>query len=476
LTTQKRELEFGVAVGTAGDAKRAVNVTKNLVRLQPSRSPFVCKQAYPRLQNAAVTGHFGPKPAWDFKQSVFNQRAAFEEGRSHLDKGRGKGTRNAFHAAVMADVDDAKANILLARLCKNSQELMLATLSVLVENYPLLLSVFKAYAAHTDFAFAMNLTSFTEFVTDCEMVDNDHCFLAHFDNIFVAVNAVSDNTINPEYQDIAIRNNKHTLSRSEFLASILRIADLRYGADAPKPMPLDQALRELLRDNISKAQRLPGDQFRQNILYTKEVDEVLREHRERLRKRYDELSRKAVPDFITVPKKLKHRNLSLNEFKQFLMEANLVPEVVHERAAIECFTGALLLVEREYLKPHHMGSYHDFLEMVVRLAMVLHDSMDESKPQADERTDQISVEVDDLDDFAFLLDAFVLEVLDGRKSEALGSVDSDAESDVSRRSGGSSSSSSSSSSAGFGSPGAIGSSSPGRARPRDSNPAKLHGR
>ena len=110
MTTQKRELEFGVAVGTAGDAKRAVNVTKNLVRLQPSRSPFVCKQAYPRLQNAAVTGHFGPKPAWDFKQSVFNQRAAFEEGRSHLDKGRGKGTRNAFHAAVMADVDDAKAN------------------------------------------------------------------------------------------------------------------------------------------------------------------------------------------------------------------------------------------------------------------------------------------------------------------------------------------------------------------------------
>merc|ERR1711988_757345 len=99
--------------------------------------------------------------------------------------------------------------------------------------------------------------------------------------------------------------------------------------------------------------------------------------------------------------------------------------------------------------------------MVVRLAMVLHDSMDESKPQADERTDQISVEVDDLDDFAFLLDAFVLEVLDGRKSEALGSVDSDAESDVSRRSGGRSSSSSSSSSAGFGSPGAIGSSSPG---------------
>ena len=37
-----------------------------------------------------------------------------------------------------------------------------------------LLSVFKAYAAHTDGAFAMNLTSFTEFVTDCDMVDNDH--------------------------------------------------------------------------------------------------------------------------------------------------------------------------------------------------------------------------------------------------------------------------------------------------------------
>ena len=302
----------------------------------------------------------------------------------------------------------------------------------------------QAYAAHTDFAFVMNLTSFTEFVTDCEWSTTTiaRALRQHIRRW----NAVSDNTINPNTRTLRSETTSNAVAKR--VSGINNAhADL-YGADAPKPMPLDQALRELLRDNISKAQRLPGDQFRQNILYTKEVDEVLREHRERLRKRYDELSRKAVPDFITVPKKLKHRNLSLNEFKQFLMEANLVPEVVHERAAIECFTGALLLVEREYLKPHHMGSYHDFLEMVVRLAMVLHDSMDESKPQADERTDQISVEVDDLDDFAFLLDAFVLEVLDGRKSEALGSVDSDAESDVSRRSGGSTSSSSS---AGFGS-------------------------
>ena len=256
-------------------------------------------------------------------------------------------------------------------------------------------------------------------------------FLAHFDNIFVAVNAVSDNTIIPEYREIAIRNNKHTLSRSEFLACNLRIADLRYGSDAPQPVPLDQALRLLIRDNIApKAQRLPGDEFRESVLYTKEVDQVLREHRESLRKRFDEMSRKDARDFIRVPKKLKERKLSLSEFTKFLMDANLLPDVIHDRAATECFTGALLLVEREYLEPHHMGTRYDFLEMVVRLAMVVYDSMDETKGCADDRTDQISVRVDDLDDFALLLDAFVLEILDSKKNNALENlVNSDTDSD-----------------------------------------------
>ena len=171
---KNRELKMSGLVSPEIDSKPAVNVTKNLIRLQAAKASFVCKQAYPRMQNTAQKGRSGPNGPWDFKQSVFNQRAAFEEGRSHLDKGRSKGGRNAFHAAVMSDVEDAKANLLLARVCKNDEGVMLATLSVLVEYYSLLLSVFKAYAAHTDGAFAMNLTSFTEFVTDCDMVDNDH--------------------------------------------------------------------------------------------------------------------------------------------------------------------------------------------------------------------------------------------------------------------------------------------------------------
>ena len=391
------------------------NVTKNLMRLQPARFPFLCKEAYPRIRGVTLQ-HVVRKTKWDIKQSLFNQRAAYEEGRSHLNEGRSKGSRNLFHSAVMADVEESKANLLLARLCKNNEEMMLASLSVLVEHYPLIFSVFKAYAAHTDFSFAMNLTSFTEFVTDCELVDNDHCFLAHFDNIFVAVNAVSNNTINSEFSHIAIRNNKHTMSRSEFLASIVRIADLRYGAEAPVPLPLNEALCCLISKNIEpKAQRLPGDTFRRHVLYTEEVDRVLREHRDRLCKCYEEVTKKEN-GFVRVPKRLKERKLSLNEYTKFLTETNLLPEVIHERSATECFTGALLLVEREYLEPHRMGTMYDFFEMIVRLAMVLHDSMDENLLDMEERTYQISDRVEDLDDFASLLDAFVLEVLDGRSN------------------------------------------------------------
>ena len=63
----------------------------------------------------------------------------------------------------------------------------------------------------------MNLTSYTEFCMDCELIDNESCFLALYDNIFVATNASTDERGKRGYpagkHDVV--NNKRSMMRHD---------------------------------------------------------------------------------------------------------------------------------------------------------------------------------------------------------------------------------------------------------------------
>merc|ERR1719230_2019351 len=78
VNRKNREKCLNGRMSTSLNVHRA-NVTKNLMRLQPARFPFLCKEAYPRIRGATLQ-HVVRKTKWDIKQSLFNQRAAYEEG------------------------------------------------------------------------------------------------------------------------------------------------------------------------------------------------------------------------------------------------------------------------------------------------------------------------------------------------------------------------------------------------------------
>ena len=155
-----------------------------------------------------------------------------------------------------------------------------------------IVDAFDTYgAAGSGNPFAIQLNSYSDFLDDCAIEDQDSasCKGRDLDTIFILSNVEAD-----KKSEESKVNEDRALMRWEFVEAVVRIALAKYGYcgdhdrdDPAKTADPSEAIQRLIDINIiphlGPEAAVDSNEFRKNRLYNEEVDTVLKDHLKMLR-------------------------------------------------------------------------------------------------------------------------------------------------------------------------------------------------
>ena len=143
-----------------------------------------------------------------------------------------------------------------------------AVKKMLWNNFPKIKNVFLTCLVHSEYPI-VSWNDFTVFCNKCKITDNKSCNLATIDRIYIATN------VNQNAGAGGNSQGDKDLVRYEFLEIIVRLANAKY-KDSGVTFSTTEAVRKLLEDNIfPNMEESNAQDFRDNQLYTDEVNELL---------------------------------------------------------------------------------------------------------------------------------------------------------------------------------------------------------
>jgi hypothetical protein len=253
---------------------------------------------------------------------------------------------------------------------------------VMREFYGLILSVFYYYASATSDldVYSIGINEFNTFIIECELAvpDSTDCAKPHLEQIFIAVD--SGQKIKESF------NSKHALSRQEFLQVLVRIAAARYIKPRKRGLPplhsdLSLAIRELVTNviapRVDPAALQVSNDFRSQMVYIRETDEVLSAFMETLELLYAIYSdgKHDLKDVTADSKKL-----GIEEWLSLCDDLELIDDEFTLREARLCFLWSRMRVadESDAAQRRAMCNLRieDFYECLVRLATMKRPSSD----------------------------------------------------------------------------------------------------
>jgi len=245
---------------------------------------------------------------------------------------------------------------------------------VLHESYGKLLSIYYYYASATtdNDVYSIGPNEFNMFLVECELPvpGSTDCEKQHLEQIFIAVDAGQKNKER--------FNNKHALSRQEFLQVLIRIAVARYIKPRRRGVPplltdVSEAVHEMLTGHIEPrldpAALQVSNDFREKNVYIQETDEVLNANYDTLRALYESYSAKEHDrSDLTADSKM----LGIDEWLDLCIDLQLIDDEFTLREARLCFLWSRLRVadESDAAQRRAMCNlrFEDFAECIVRLA------------------------------------------------------------------------------------------------------------
>lgn len=235
----------------------------------------------------------------------------------------------------------------------------------LFHNFVMLKNVFKQYSAAAGDPFTMGSNAFSDFIADCNIVDDASCTRANIDMAFITANLSG-----PKCK----ANPKRSLLRFQFLEIVASLAIAKFSTAASPVIAVRKLLNEYIVPNAvwhdSQSYR-NGDYAR---LYCRTVDMVIREHLGLLQSVFDMLCGNA-------------NRLLFTDFMTFIESISVLDETLASRevklSILYCKeTHVNEIAEQEALRS---VSFVEFVEALCRIADIKDFSVQYSKFIADAR-------------------------------------------------------------------------------------------
>ena len=330
---------------------------------RPGRHTYVVKYADQPGAGAVVvhderTGSPVPSPEEQFSlhRCIIQAREEtippyVKEGKSHVQQRVFKKETSVFRdwredrghmydSCFKADTSHWKVH----RLIKNVEDYT-ACEELLRANFARLKKIFIVQASKSGFP-TINWISSADFIRDCQCLDSN-VVQTTVDRLFIATN---------QELEKSEENPANALERYEFLEFLARIAEKKF--KEPKICATYvESLEKLLEEHIFKlGDKEEWQEFRDNRLWTIDVNDVLEANQEHLTKIYQR---------YFAPRK---KYMDMKDALHFMMKDSALNLI--EKDAIFCYGMSKMTVDKEHEKNdlYHKLAPVEFLEMIGRIA------------------------------------------------------------------------------------------------------------
>lgn len=306
---------------------------------------------------------------WTLPMSIFKPRAKESDARTFHDNEQVM--EKMFERDWARACGKEKFTSMMARENKSCKEpkddkqMLNEVHDVLLEYYQLWFSAFMYFAAMgSNDPYHMPLNAYTTFLDESMIADSDSQFIkrSDCDTIFIVCNFQPDK----KSAEAAV-NVENAMMRYEFLESLVRAGIAKYGKGQATD-DVATAVRMLLEQNLDAnmppAARHRANDFRNERLYTEEVDLVLKRHQVVLKALYSRYRLKPPGGG------LRTKSVKLEGWLQFMQDASLIDSQFTLQDANLAFLWSRMAVLDEIKDYGRYTSltFVDFLEALGRVA------------------------------------------------------------------------------------------------------------
>uniref|UniRef100_A0A7S4C291 Uncharacterized protein n=1 Tax=Chrysotila carterae TaxID=13221 RepID=A0A7S4C291_CHRCT len=331
-----------------------------------------------RPSQTAPPAEVAHTPEWQIEQSVWAKRRLHTDSRTFTNTEKIERKMfehdweqamqcSGFVRAILRADDDGAADADNDGVADELAEVKL----VLWEHHQLLYRAFDYYASCSagHDIFRVHSNSFAKFAQDCAIPEpkSAHISTTIVSHIFIGINSGAAGIASSKYDD------KHTLSRNEWLQCIVKLAIAKY-VDTKRVADVSEALYTLCNSdidpNVPMEAHHDADEFRRIFCYTPQMDATLRAHDASLRRIFNRYA-KEHEEFGTLKSNLGSSALmQCEEWLKLCNDCQLIDAEFTLREATLVFVWSRLHVvkEEEEASRRRMINlcYEDFLEAIVR--------------------------------------------------------------------------------------------------------------
>ena len=306
------------------------------------------------------------KPPWNIANSVFGPRKAESDSKSYFT------TKELFNKMYQYEWEKLsnknKFMNFLHRELKGydvAQEIE-SIRRYLRDQWQILIGVFMYYSAQSGVGiFRMNWNSFTCFVEECSISDQESkfCQRKDVDTLFIMCNFQEDKKVAMKQM-----NQENELMPFEFMEVLIRLAVNKYYKPGLVP-DMTQSIMRLIEDDVKP--HLPAhvqqdqNDFRREYYYCEEMDDAARENQVMLKAVYKRYLMRPPQGGMR-----SSRMMFAPGFTEFINDAKITCESLTIRDINLLFTVSKMPVAN-YVKDwdkHTSLSYLDFLEVIARMS------------------------------------------------------------------------------------------------------------
>ncbi|OQR99914.1 hypothetical protein ACHHYP_03940 [Achlya hypogyna] len=337
----------------------------NFIAMSRSEDTNPCRATIPRPGGNQIK-----VPKWDIKKSVFASRYKESPSKAYVD------TDALVAKAFLVDFKLCKIDRIIRDALRKKE---LETIGVVY--YRVISNLYRTYCNRGNpgrltaiDSISVSWSGFLEFITDAKLVDetSERCKISDMDNVFVAANL--EVTEEAKQAD----NPDRSLTRFEFLECIIRIAINKYctGKNSVCETPA-QAFEKIMQEHLVPMTPQDSNDFRNNYLYTEAVSDCLVEYVVMLKELYQENSGKfcKVGDV---------KGMTIQEFITLLERFNVFDDKFKVRDVREPFFASKMMILDEMASSSQKKIIYftDFLELLLRVALLRYPPPTESVPDA----------------------------------------------------------------------------------------------
>jgi hypothetical protein len=299
-----------------------------------------------------------------------------------------------YDRAFRADWSHTKVDRVVKEEAEREQVMLL-----LQSEYKRIVGAFKYYAilgSHNSVGcFSMKMLSFSEWCTDCKMVDRNTLKLSDVDRVFIATNIEASKLrarAGPGGKGGAVAkgilegaNAEDAVERFEFLEAMVRLAIVKYVNSKQCTTALASLQRLLLEHVIPFSQHVDPQLFREQFLYTEFTERVFVLHEAELRHAFGRFCSTHIHGVAI---------MELPEFHSMLKAASFCDRDFTLEEATFCYAlSTMLVVDELKTRRYKTLRFVDFLEALARVVPMKTMPDSELDPEDDRRPFSVKLDV-----------------------------------------------------------------------------------